>query len=251
MTYQEQLDKSRIPQHVAIIMDGNGRWAEQRGKQRTEGHIRGVEVVRKIMENAVELGIKYLTLYTFSTENWNRPEQEVTALMGLLFKNIEEDVFIKNQVRFRVIGDIERLPSQIQVKLNECIEHTKDFDRSCMVLALSYSSRWEITRAARLLAERALKGELNPSDIDENMVSASMTTSFMPDPDLLIRTGGEIRLSNYLLWQSAYTELYFCDTFWPDFNMEELCKAIYYYQQRERRFGKTGAQVAEQKQKQE
>ncbi len=251
MTYQEQLDKSRIPQHVAIIMDGNGRWAEQRGKQRTEGHIRGVEVVRKIMENAVELGIKYLTLYTFSTENWNRPEQEVTALMGLLFKNIEEDVFIKNQVRFRVIGDIERLPSQIQVKLNECIEHTKDFDRSCMVLALSYSSRWEITRAARLLAERASKGELNPSDIDENMVSASMTTSFMPDPDLLIRTGGEIRLSNYLLWQSAYTELYFCDTFWPDFNMEELCKAIYYYQQRERRFGKTGAQVAEQKQKQE
>ena len=251
MTYQEQLDKSRIPQHVAIIMDGNGRWAEQRGKQRTEGHIRGVEVVRKIMENAVELGIKYLTLYTFSTENWNRPEQEVTALMGLLFKNIEEDVFIKNQVRFRVIGDIERLPEPIQVKLNECMEHTKDFDRSCMVLALSYSSRWEITRAARMLAERASKGELNPSDIDENMVSASMTTSFMPDPDLLIRTGGEIRLSNYLLWQSAYTELYFCDTFWPDFNMEELCKAIYYYQQRERRFGKTGAQVAEQKQKQE
>ena len=251
MTYQEQLDKSRIPQHVAIIMDGNGRWAEQRGKQRTEGHIRGVEVVRKIMENAVELGIKYLTLYTFSTENWNRPEQEVSALMGLLFKNIEEDVFIKNQVRFRVIGDIDRLPSEIRAKLNECIEHTKGFDRSCMVLALSYSSRWEITRAARLLAERASKGELNPSDIDENMVSASMTTNFMPDPDLLIRTGGEIRLSNYLLWQSAYTELYFCDTFWPDFNMEELCKAIYHYQQRERRFGKTGAQVAEQKQKQE
>ena len=250
MTYQEQLDKSRIPQHVAIIMDGNGRWAEQRGKQRTEGHIRGVEVVRKIMENAVELGIKYLTLYTFSTENWNRPEQEVTALMGLLFKNIEEDVFIKNQVRFRVIGDIDRLPSEIRAKLNECIEHTKDFDRSCMVLALSYSSRWEITRAARLLAERASKGELNPSDIDENMVSASMTTNFMPDPDLLIRTGGEIRLSNYLLWQSAYTELYFCDTFWPDFNMEELCKAILTYQKRERRFGKTGAQVAEEKQNQ-
>ena len=166
MTYQEQLDKNRIPQHVAIIMDGNGRWAEQQGKQRTEGHIRGVEVVRKIMENAVELGIKYLTLYTFSTENWNRPEQEVTALMGLLFKNIEEEVFIKNQVRFRVIGDIERLPVEIQAKLNECIEHTKSFDRSCMVLALSYSSRWEITRAARMLAQKAAKGELNPSDID-------------------------------------------------------------------------------------
>ena len=244
MTYQEQLDKTRIPQHVAIIMDGNGRWAEQRGKERTEGHIKGVEVVRKIMENAVELGIKYLTLYTFSTENWNRPEQEVTALMGLLFKNIEEEVFIKNQVRFRVIGDIERLPLEIQAKLNECIDHTKAFDRSCMVLALSYSSRWEITRAARLLAEKAAKGEISASQIDEDMVSASMTTSFMPDPELLIRTGGELRLSNYLLWQSAYTELYFCDTFWPDFNMEELCKAIYVYQQRERRFGLTGAQIA-------
>ena len=251
MTYQEQLDKSRIPQHVAIIMDGNGRWAEQQGKPRTEGHIRGVEVVRKIMENAVELGIKYLTLYTFSTENWNRPEQEVTALMGLLFKNIEEDVFIKNQVRFRVIGDIERLPKEIQAKLNECIDHTKSFDRSCMVLALSYSSRWEITRAARMLAQKAVNGEISASDIDENMVSAAMATDFMPDPELLIRTGGEIRLSNYLLWQSAYTELYFCDTFWPDFNMEELCKAIYVYQQRERRFGKTGAQVAEQKNKTE
>ena len=247
MTYQEQLDKERMPQHVAIIMDGNGRWAEQRGKQRTEGHIKGVEVVRKIMENAVELGIKYLTLYTFSTENWNRPEKEVTALMGLLFKNIEEDVFIRNQVRFRVIGHLERLPAEIQEKLEKCIEHTKDFDRSCMVLALSYSSRWEITRAARMLAQKAVSGQVNPSDINEDMVSACMTTSFMPDPDLLIRTGGEIRLSNYLLWQSAYTELYFCDTFWPDFNMEELCKAIYVYQQRERRFGKTGAQVAEQK----
>ena len=246
MSYKDKLDRSRIPQHVAIIMDGNGRWAEQRGKERTEGHIRGVEVVRKIMENAVELGIKYLTLYTFSTENWNRPEQEVSALMGLLFKNIEEDVFIRNQVRFRVLGDIERLPASIQFKLNECMEHTKDFDRSCMVLALSYSSRWEITRAARMLAEKAVSGEIEPSQIDENMVSSMMNTSFMPDPELLIRTGGELRLSNYLLWQSAYTELYFCDTFWPDFNMEELCKAIYVYQQRERRFGLTGAQVAEQ-----
>lgn len=244
MTYQEQLDKNRIPQHVAIIMDGNGRWAEQRGKQRTEGHIRGVEVVRKIMENAVELGIKYLTLYTFSTENWKRPEQEVTALMELLFKNIEEEVFTRNQVRFRVIGDIERLPEAIQSKLNDCMEYTKDYDRSCMVLALSYSSRWEITRAARMLARRAVNGEITPDQIDEQMVSDSMNTSFMPDPDLLIRTGGEIRLSNYLLWQSAYTELYFCDTYWPDFNMEELCKAIWTYQQRERRFGLTGAQVA-------
>lgn len=245
MTYKEQLDMNRIPQHVAIIMDGNGRWAEQRGKQRTEGHIKGVEVVRKIMENAVELGIKYLTLYTFSTENWNRPEQEVSALMGLLFKNIEEEVFIKNQVRFRVIGDIERLPAEIQAKLNKCMEHTRDFERSCMVLALSYSSRWEINRAARILADKAAKGLISADAIDEKMLSGVMTTNFMPDPDLLIRTGGEIRLSNYLLWQSAYTELYFCDTFWPDFNMEELCKAIYEYQQRERRFGKTGAQIAQ------
>ena len=242
-----ELDMNRIPQHSAIIMDGNGRWAAERGKERSFGHQAGVDAVRCITSECTRLGVKFLTLYTFSTENWNRPEQEVTALMGLLFKNIEEEVFIKNQVRFRVIGDIERLPAPIQAKLSECIEHTKDFDRSCMVLALSYSSRWEITRAARLLAEKAAKGELNPSDIDEKMVSESMTTNFMPDPDLLIRTGGEIRLSNYLLWQSAYTELYFCDTFWPDFNMEELCKAILVYQQRERRFGKTGAQVAEQK----
>lgn len=246
MTYQEQLDKNRIPQHVAIIMDGNGRWAEQRGKERTEGHAKGVEVVKKIMENAVELGIKYLTLYTFSTENWNRPEAEIAALMDLLFNNIDEEVFIKNHVRLRVVGDLERIPARILAKINHCIDNTRDFDRSTMVIALSYSSRWEITRAARMLAEKAVKGELDPSVIDEKSVSDAMTTSFMPDPELLIRTGGEIRLSNFLLWQAAYTELYFCDTFWPDFNMEELCKAIYVYQQRERRYGKTGAQVAEQ-----
>lgn len=246
MTYQEQLDKNRIPQHVAIIMDGNGRWAEQRGKERTEGHAKGVEVVKKIMENAVELGIKYLTLYTFSTENWNRPEAEIAALMDLLFNNIDEEVFIKNHVRLRVVGDLERIPARVLAKINHCIDNTRDFDRSTMVIALSYSSRWEITRAARMLAEKAVKGELDPSVIDEKSVSDAMTTSFMPDPELLIRTGGEIRLSNFLLWQAAYTELYFCDTFWPDFNMEELCKAIYVYQQRERRYGKTGAQVAEQ-----
>lgn len=246
MTYQEQIDKSRIPQHVAIIMDGNGRWAEQRGKERTEGHAKGVEVVKKIMENAVELGIKYLTLYTFSTENWNRPEDEIAALMDLLFNNIDEEVFIKNHVRLRVVGDLERIPARVLAKINHCIDNTKEFDRSTMVIALSYSSRWEIARAARMLAEKAVNGDLDPSVIDEKSVSDAMTTSFMPDPELLIRTGGEIRLSNFLLWQAAYTELYFCDTFWPDFNMEELCKAIYVYQQRERRYGKTGAQVAEQ-----
>ena len=248
MTYKEQLDKSRIPQHVAIIMDGNGRWAEQRGKERTEGHAKGVEVVKKIMENAVELGIKYLTLYTFSTENWNRPEYEIAALMELLFNNIDEEVFIKNHVRLRVIGDLSRIPARVLAKINHCIDNTREFDRSTMVIALSYSSRWEIANAARMLAEKAVAGQITPSEIYEKTVADAMTTSFMPDPELLIRTGGEIRLSNFLLWQAAYTELYFCDTFWPDFNMEELCKAIYVDQQRERRFGKTGAQVAELKQ---
>jgi undecaprenyl diphosphate synthase len=244
MTYQEQLDKNRIPQHVAIIMDGNGRWAEQRGKQRTEGHAKGVEVVRKIMENAVELGIKYLTLYSFSTENWNRPEYEVEALMDLMAKNIEEEAFIKNHVRLRIIGDMDRIPANVRAKIDHCLEITKDFDRACIVIAFSYSSRWEITRAARLLAENAANGNIIPSEIDEKTVADYMATSFMPDPELLIRTGGELRLSNFLLWQAAYTELYFCDTYWPDFNKEELCKAIYTYQQRERRFGMTSAQVA-------
>lgn len=249
MTYQEQLDKSRIPQHVAIIMDGNGRWAEQRGKERVEGHTKGVEVVRKIMENAVELGIKYLTLYTFSTENWNRPEKEVAALMELMFNNIEEEVFIKNHVRLRVIGDIGRIPARVRAKIDHCIENTKQFDRACMVIALSYSSRWEITEAVKTIASRVADGSLAPEQINENIISDAMATNFMGDPELLIRTGGELRLSNFLLWQAAYTELYFCDTFWPDFNMEELCKAIYVYQQRERRFGLTGAQIAGQNNK--
>ena len=243
MTYREQVDMNRMPQHVAIIMDGNGRWAQRQGRPRTDGHIQGVKVVRKIMENAVELGIKYLTLYTFSTENWNRPKAEVSALMGLLFKNIEEDVFIKNNVRLRVIGDISRLPDDVRRKLEECIDHTKEFTRSCMVLALSYSSRWEITEAARDLARKAASGQINLDDIDQDMLSGSMATSFMPDPELLIRTGGELRLSNYLLWQAAYSELYFTDMYWPDFDMEALCKAIVTYQQRQRRFGLTGAQV--------
>ena len=228
-------------------MDGNGRWATEKGKPRAYGHQAGVDTVRRITSECTRLGVKYLTLYTFSTENWNRPADEVAALMGLVLTSLEDEIFMKNNVRFRVVGDLSRIPAEVRKKLAETEEHTAKNDAMTMVVALSYSSRWEITRAARMLAERASKGELNPSDIDENMVSASMTTSFMPDPDLLIRTGGEIRLSNYLLWQSAYTELYFCDTFWPDFNMEELCKAIYVYQQRERRFGKTGAQVAEQK----
>lgn len=244
MSYQELLDINRIPTHVAIIMDGNGRWAESHGKMRMEGHLEGVNTVRKVTEAAVELGIQYLTLYTFSTENWNRPETEVKALMDLLFQNIEEGIFMKNNVRFRVIGDISRLSTTLINRLEECIELTSKNTRSCLVLALSYSSRWEIGNAFRHIAEKIETGEIKAGDISEEMISSNMTTNFMPDPDLLIRTGGEMRLSNYLLWQSAYTEFYFCETFWPDFNKEELCKAIYSYQQRERRFGLTSEQVS-------
>lgn len=243
MTYREQVDMNRMPEHVAIIMDGNGRWAQQRGLDRCHGHVRGVEVVRESLDIVLELGVKYLTLYTFSTENWNRPEAEVRALMELLFKNIEEETFIKNRVRLKIIGNMDRLPADVRDRLDECMEKTKEFDRLTLVLALSYSSRWEISHAVRELACRVQKGELMPEQIDENMISASMNTAFMPDPDLLVRTGGEIRLSNYLLWQSAYTELYFTDTLWPDFDNEELCKAVVSYQKRQRRYGLTGEQA--------
>ena len=247
--YEELIDKNRIPEHVAIIMDGNGRWATQRGKDRTEGHIQGVKVVRQLTQDAVRLGIKYLTLYTFSTENWNRPVAEINALMLLLFKNLEDELFVKNEVRFCVIGDTERLPEDVRAKLNELIKRTSNFKRSTLILALSYSSRWEITDTVKKLAAQVAEGKLKPEEITEDLISANLNTNFMPNPDLLIRTGGEIRLSNYLLWQSAYTELYFCDTFWPDFDKEELCKAILSYQERERRFGKTSAQIAEQSNK--
>ncbi len=247
--YEELIDKNRIPEHVAIIMDGNGRWATQRGKDRTEGHIQGVKVVRQLTQDAVRLGIKYLTLYTFSTENWNRPVAEINALMLLLFKNLEDELFVKNDVRFCVIGDTERLPEDVRAKLNELIQRTSNFKRSTLILALSYSSRWEITDTVKKLAAQVAEGKLKPEEITEDLISANLNTNFMPNPDLLIRTGGEIRLSNYLLWQSAYTELYFCDTFWPDFDKEELCKAILSYQERERRFGKTSAQIAEQSNK--
>ena len=247
--YEELNNKNRIPEHVAIIMDGNGRWATQRGKDRTEGHIQGVKVVRQLTQDAVRLGIKYLTLYTFSTENWNRPVAEINALMLLLFKNLEDELFVKNDVRFCVIGDTERLPEDVRAKLNELIKRTSNFKRSTLILALSYSSRWEITDTVKKLAAQVAEGKLKPEEITEDLISANLNTNFMPNPDLLIRTGGEIRLSNYLLWQSAYTELYFCDTFWPDFDKEELCKAILSYQERERRFGKTSAQIAEQSNK--
>ncbi|WP_294912791.1 isoprenyl transferase [uncultured Prevotella sp.] len=238
-----QLDKSNIPQHIAIIMDGNGRWATERGKARSYGHQAGVETVRRITSECTRLGVKYLTLYTFSTENWNRPETEIAALMGLVLSSLEDEIFMKNNVRFKVIGDIERLPIEVQQKLQETIDHTAGNTAMTMVVALSYSSRWEITKAMKDIAKKAVDGQLSIDDITEDTVSQSLTTASIPDPDLLIRTGGELRISNYLLWQIAYSELYFCDTFWPDFNEADLHKAIADYQQRQRRFGKTGKQV--------
>ena len=239
----EELDMKRIPQHIAIIMDGNGRWAMERGKERSYGHQAGVDTVRRITSECTRLGVKFLTLYTFSTENWNRPTDEIAALMGLVLTSLEDEIFMKNNVRFQVIGDIGRLPKEVQLKLQETMEHTAKNDAMTMVVALSYSARWEMTEAARKIAAQVQKGELKMEDITESAISERLCTNFMPDPDLLIRTGGELRISNYMLWQLAYSELYFCDTYWPDFTEEDLRKAIADYQGRQRRFGKTEKQV--------
>ncbi|MCF0197797.1 MAG: isoprenyl transferase [Bacteroidaceae bacterium] len=239
------LDMNRIPKHVAIIMDGNGRWAKAKGLPRTAGHAEGVETVKKITTEATRLGIKYLTLYTFSTENWNRPAPEIEALMGLILDHLEEEIFMKNDVRFRVIGGIDRLPASVQNRLHECMDRTAGNQKMTMVVALSYSSRWELTNMAREVAEKAKAGTLLPEEVTEDYVSQHLETNFMPDPDLMIRTGGELRISNYLLWQCAYSEFYFCDTYWPDFDEECLRQAIADFQNRQRRFGKTGDQVEE------
>ena len=230
-------------------MDGNGRWAAEKGKPRSYGHQAGVETVRRITSECTRLGVKWLTLYTFSTENWNRPADEVAALMGLVLSSLEDEIFMRNNVRFQVIGDIKRLPEAVQEKLQQTIDHTAGNTAMTMVVALSYSSRWEITEAARRIAQQVKDGQLNPADITEQTLTDNMTTSAMPDPDLLIRTGGELRISNYLLWQIAYSELYFCDTYWPDFSEADLQHAIDSYQQRQRRFGKTGQQVEDDEQK--
>lgn len=241
------LDMERIPQHIAIIMDGNGRWATERGKERSYGHQAGVESVRRITSECTRLGVKYLTLYTFSTENWNRPADEVAALMGLVLTALEDELFMKNDVCFQVIGDIDRLPEVVQKKLQETIDHTADNKAMTMVIALSYSSRWEITKAVKEISTLVAEGKAKADDINEDFISKHLVTSFMPDPDLLIRTGGELRISNYLLWQIAYSELYFCDTYWPDFAEADLHKAIASYQSRQRRFGKTEEQVEQEK----
>lgn len=238
----------RIPRHIAIIMDGNGRWAAERGKERSYGHQAGVEAVRRITSECTRLGVEYLTLYTFSTENWNRPDDEVAALMGLVLSSLEDEIFMKNNVRFRVIGDVKRLPPVVQQKLRETEEHTASNTAMTMVVALSYSAKWELTEATRQIAAKVSTGALSIEEIGEDTIAQHLSTSFMPDPELLIRTGGELRISNYMLWQIAYSELYFCNTYWPDFNEEELHKAIVSYQKRQRRFGKTEAQVENEEQ---
>lgn len=245
MSFREKLNLNKLPRHIAIIMDGNGRWAKKQGQVRTFGHQIGVKAVKDIVEGATELGIEYLTLYTFSTENWNRPKSEVDALMELLVDTMHEETptLIKNNVRLMAIGDIESLPLNCREKLQETIQITASHTRLTLVLALSYSSRWEILRAVNKLAEKVKKGEINPGEITEAIFNNELCTVGMPDPELLIRTSGEKRISNYLLWQIAYAELYFTDILWPDFTREDLYEAIYDYQQRERRFGVISEQL--------
>ena len=243
---QSHEDIERLPRHVAIIMDGNGRWAKHRGQDRSVGHQAGVEAVRVVAEEAARMGIEFLTLYTFSTENWERPADEVAALMSLLFDNLEDEIFMKNNIRFRTIGDVGRLPEPVQQRIALCQAHTEANTRMTLVLALSYSSHDELTRAVRQIAIDARAGHIDPQSIGPDQLASRLDTSFMPEPDLLIRTGGEYRLSNFLLWQCAYTELYFCNTYWPDFREEAFRQAIAQYAQRERRFGKTGEQVKQQ-----
>jgi undecaprenyl diphosphate synthase len=245
MSFREKLNLDKLPKHIAIIMDGNGRWAKKQGKLRTFGHQIGVKAVKDVVEGATELGIEYLTLYTFSTENWNRPQSEVDALMELLVETMHEETptLLKNNIRLLAIGDIESLPINCREKLHETIQKTASHTRLTLVLALSYSSRWEILKAVNKLAEKVKKGEINPGEITAQVFNNELCTAGMPDPELLIRTSGEKRISNYLLWQIAYTELYFTDILWPDFTRENLYEAIYDYQQRERRFGVISEQL--------
>ena len=239
-SYKEKIDKTRLPEHIAVIMDGNGRWAQQRGFDRIVGHQNGVTSVREVTEAAAEIGVKYLTLYAFSTENWGRPKQEVDALMELLVDTIEKETptLNKNNVRLSAIGDLKRLPPQAEKKLHNCIKNTESNTGLTLNLALSYSSRWEITEAVKQIAEEVKTGSMSVEDITSETVSKYLTTKNIPDPDLLIRTSGELRISNFLLWQLAYSELYFTDIHWPDFRKENFYQAIYDFQQRERRFGR-------------
>jgi len=245
MSLMQKIDRSRLPKHIAIIMDGNGRWAQEKGEDRLFGHYHGVESVRNIVEGCAELGVKYLTLYAFSTENWDRPEPEVNGLMVLLADTIrkEVDTLNKNNIRLQLIGNIEMLPEYASKALQEAVELTQHNNGLTLIIALSYSSRWELVNAVKLIATDVQDGKLNPQQIGEDTLRNYLSTSAFPDPELMIRTSGEYRISNFLLYQLAYAELYFTDTRWPDFRKEHLYEAIINFQQRQRRFGKTGEQI--------
>ena len=247
MTFKNKIDSLKLPVHIAIIMDGNGRWARQRGKDRVFGHQQGVNAVREVIECAAELGLKYLTLYAFSTENWGRPDDEISALMGIMVQSLnnETDTLIRNNIRLKAIGDVNRLAEDVRERLFETMELTSKADGLTLIIALSYSSRWEILNATRKLAADVKNGHIEPEAIVEDDFEKYLTTYGIPDPELLIRTSGELRISNFLLWQLAYTELYFTELLWPDFSKDEFYKAIIDFQKRERRFGKTSEQVQE------
>jgi len=247
MSLKDNIDLNRLPKHVAIIMDGNGRWAVQRGKDRNYGHKKGVDAVREIIEAAAELGIKYLTLYAFSTENWNRPWEEVEALMELMVNSLNNETkkLIDNNIILKIIGDIDRLSGEVRKSLDYTLEKTSRCNGMTLIVALSYSSRWEMVKAVRDISYKIKEGKIDPANIDDKIFENYLTTRDIPDPELLIRTSGELRISNFLLWQIAYSELYFTETLWPDFGKEELYKALIEYQKRERRFGKTSEQVHE------
>ncbi|WP_410219649.1 isoprenyl transferase [Pedobacter sp.] len=245
MSFKEQIDLTKLPQHIAIIMDGNGRWAKNKGKFRVFGHESGVLSVKDIVEGCIEVGVKYLTVYAFSTENWNRPIEEVNALMELLISTInqEAETLNKNNIRLNAIGDINSLPQKCIDDLHDAMQKTKNNNKCTLTLALSYSAKWELVEAAKKIAAKVKAGELNLNDINEQELAAQLTTYNIPDPELMIRTSGEHRISNFLLWQLAYTELYFTETLWPDFRREHLFEAIVDYQKRERRFGKISEQL--------
>jgi len=245
MSLKDQIDIDNLPKHIAIIMDGNGRWARQHLKNRIFGHRNGVKSVRDVTEASAELGVEYLTLYAFSTENWNRPQLEVTALMELLVQTIRKETktLTENDIRLQAIGNLDSLPKKCYKELMEAIEFTKDNKRMTLVLSLSYSSKWEIIEAVKNIAIETAEGKIKPEDINESIFNDHLCTAGIPDPELLIRTSGEHRISNFLLWQIAYAELYFTNILWPDFTKESLYEAIIDYQSRERRFGKTSEQI--------
>lgn len=246
MNYLEQIDLNRVPLHVAVIMDGNGRWAKARSKNRLAGHNEGAKALKNVLEACGELGVKYLTVYAFSTENWNRPKEEVNGLMELLVTSISKELpqFKKHGIKVNILGQLDRLPSQVQLAVNNVIRQTQKNDKLVFNVALSYSGRWEILNAVNNLIKDVKSGKLTSKEIDDELFKQYLTTKDIPDPDLLIRTSGEIRISNFLLYQLAYSELYFTDILWPDFSKEQFYKAVYDYQKRERRFGKTSEQIS-------